>query len=138
MGRIVGEVRGDQIVIPHGPDRDTIRKIPDGKLLSLTWRIPRNPKLHRKYFALINVLRENIEAEYTVDQLQKMLQVKIGNCEVITMRDGKRVGVPQSIAFDSIGNDEFQRDVYVPTVQAIAEILHCSYEDVETQTINEM
>ncbi len=72
---------------------------------------PRHPGHHRKYFAMLGLVHEasNVSDLYaTVDKLHQAIKGALGYYEDVRLPDGKVFQVVDSIAFENMGQDEFQ------------------------------
>lgn len=94
------------------------RKLKVGKTYTATIKEQRNPKFHKKYFALINCawafLNERQKAFFkeNVEIFRKTVEMAAGHCEMVYRLESKEwVEVPKSIAYDKIDEVEF-RDLY--------------------------
>ena len=69
----------DGVFVPStGIDYDTASKIKAGTEYNFSYKKIRNPRLHRKYFALINLLFENQDLFENKYAFRKWLEVKAG------------------------------------------------------------
>jgi hypothetical protein len=88
-------------------------------------RRARNPRHHRKLFALLKLVVENQEHYKTVEHLLDALKVATGNCKEYPTYDGTlRIIVPLSISFESMDQVAFS-EWYDRAVNIIcAKIIH--------------
>ena len=94
------------------------RKLKIGKTYTATIREQRNPKFHKKYFALIHCAWAFLNGQQTAffkeneEIFRKTVEMAAGHCEVVYSIERKEwVEVPKSIAYDKIDEVEF-RDLY--------------------------
>lgn len=94
------------------------RKLKVGKTYTVTIKEQRNPKFHKKYFALINCAwaflneRQTAFFKENVEIFRKTVEMAAGHCEMVYSVERKEwVEVPKSIAYDKIDEVEF-RDLY--------------------------
>jgi hypothetical protein len=94
------------------------RKLKVGKTYTATIKEQRNPKFHKKYFALINCAwayqneRQTAFFKGSVEIFRKTMEMAAGHCErVYSIEHKEWQDVPKSIAFDKMDEAEF-RDLY--------------------------
>lgn len=81
-----------------------------GQCMRFEWSSPRNPQHHRLLFALIQLITENSEAYRTTEQALVAIKLAAGYFEpVVDPRTGHVVPVPQSISFEKMGQEDFER-----------------------------
>ncbi len=81
----------------------------EGSWLRIEWARPRNPKHHRKLFALLHLIVENSETYDTIEKALVAVKLMAGYCDVhVCPKTNKFVQIPKSIAFESMGQDEFE------------------------------
>lgn len=88
---------------------ELLHKFADRTLVSCEIRQPRNLQHHRKFFALLNLVYENQERYPSVEQLLSAMKVALGHCDMLTLKDGKQVYIPKSIAFHKMDQLEFDK-----------------------------
>ena len=72
-------------------------------------RRPRNPKHHRKLWALLSVVFENQTAFATVEDLLNAIKLATGLFDTGKTVDGVPYVVPQSISFASMDQNRFEQ-----------------------------
>lgn len=92
---------------------DIVRRMGQGEIVEVTMRRPRNPKHHRKYFALLGLVWEQLDhSEYpTIETLLTELKIRTGHYDRRDLLvDGKRYPVltPKSISFANMDQTEFE------------------------------
>lgn len=91
-----------------------------GQIVELKGRRPRNPKHHAKLFALLNILVQNTE-EFA-DTEDALVGVKAvlgrGTWKKLHPKAEREVFRPESIAFDAMGQDEFN-EFYTAAIAAV-------------------
>ena len=86
---------------------EVLGKLPDGRdVMVEVWR-PRNPQHHRKLFAILRAVVANTEQFVNADALLRAIKMMAGYTEPMMQMDGTFIFVPQSIAFESMSQDEF-------------------------------
>jgi hypothetical protein len=99
---------------------EELRKIKDGRTFICEIKRPRNLKHHRKYWALINLISDNLDG-VTPEALSNAVKMMIGH--VVTVQFGdKNISYPDSISFDKMNQDQFN-DFYEQAVKAICEFV---------------
>lgn len=105
----------DMGLMPVGDDGyEAKRKLRPGAVYKAKITLPRNYKLHRKYFALINCAWAFLDERQTaffnesVDGFRKTMEVAAGYyTPVYDLSEKKWTHAPKSIAFDKMGEEEF-------------------------------
>jgi len=67
----------------------------------------RNPKFHRKAFALFGLVLENQDKYDTIDTLMTEIKLQLGHYEEHVTLGGKLIYKPKSIAFDQMDENDF-------------------------------
>ena len=81
-----------------------------GTWLRMEWSRPRNGKHHRKMFALLQLVAENSETYNTVEKALVAVKLAGGYFDPVPdPRTGELVPVLQSISFDAMDQDAFER-----------------------------
>lgn len=80
-----------------------------GQVVELKGRRPRNPGHHRKLFALLNILVENTDSFANTDHALLAIKAATGHGGWSKPHPNakRELFYPDSIAFDSMGQDEF-------------------------------
>jgi len=106
-----------------------LRRIAQGEAIEFEYKIPRNLKFHRKFFAFMNAVYgiEKIEEEFSsINHLRKALAIAVGHFEILKGMDGQAYVVPLSISFkgmDDAAFDEFYAKVMVEVLKRLP--LYC-------------
>lgn len=120
-------------------DHDEKKKLKKGEIYRASISVFRNYEFHKKYFALINCSWEYLtEAQQEFyrnnkEYFRKSLEVSAGYCEVIYNHRLKSfVDIPKSVAFDKMGESEFQ-DLYRDVKHVVCNIVlrHITIEEFE-------
>lgn len=82
-------------------------KLDDYAIVKASITVPRNPKQHNFYFALLKLVCENMEEPLTVEALKEYLKIKLNHVEVIEYK-GEVVKLPKSINFASMDQTAFK------------------------------
>jgi len=85
------------------------RRVKFGELVELPGKQPRNLKYHNLYWAMVTWGTENLEGEWTKDQLHHVLRVLSGWCDFVPDGKGGLIAVPKPTNFASADADQFDR-----------------------------
>lgn len=108
---------------------DAMNKIPVGATVMLTMRRPRNPRHHRKLFALMHVVLEQTDRWADSTVLLEDLKLATGLFETrVSALSGMPYPVPASISFAAMAQDRFEA-WYEKAIRVLSEHLGT---DVET------
>lgn len=96
--------------------RETMRSWPLDEVITCSVRRTRNPHHHRKAFALLELLRECDRRDPAPPMRVFLLEVKLklGLFSVVILPDGRELLDAESIAFDAMGQDKFEREFWNP------------------------
>lgn len=97
---------------------ETVQKWGVGKFVVGTFKRPRNPKFHRKYFALLDVLFEqwdpvpfekyrDIEPQKNREKFREEITILAGYYDVVCSLKGETRVVAKSISFAAMDEDTF-------------------------------
>jgi hypothetical protein len=90
--------------------RRKLETMQPGKWLRLEWSTPRNGPHHRKFMALVQLVTENSEVYDTVPK--SLVAIKLAAAYFdphIDPTTGEVIKVPQSIAYDAMGQEDFEQ-----------------------------
>ena len=95
-------------------DKELLKKIKIGDSVKCKITRPRNIAHHRKYFAFLNLIIENIPEELdgkfrSVNDLLDELKMQLGYRELRVSLTGKEYFVPKSISFSKMDQSEFEK-----------------------------
>lgn len=85
-----------------------LAEIPQGELVRVTIKRPRNVNHHRKFFALINAIFPHQDFYPTEETLLAAIKVALGYGESIKLPDGRTIIVPGSISFAKMDQKAFE------------------------------
>ncbi len=89
------------------PAKAMMRRFGENQLVKINGiTIPRNIRLHNKFFAMLGIILQNQEYFTSTDDLLDVCKLSIGHVRVIETRNGQ-VRVPKSISFASMDDIEF-------------------------------
>ena len=101
----------------YDDDYDEKKRLKDGEYYMANITTIRNPKFHRKYFALINLAWEYVpcvqqEFLYNNDKkvFRKTIEMAAGHCDVIyNIKLGTFTHIPVSISYETLDNIAFEK-----------------------------
>lgn len=88
--------------------RDDLAKIANGAFVTVEVKRPRNVAFHRKYWALVNLVFENMDRYPSPDDLHAAIKIAAGLRTAIQLPDGTMGYIPGSIAFHKMGQSGFE------------------------------
>lgn len=103
----------------YDDDYDLALKLKSGDIHVFTYKKVRNPKLHRKFFALVKLAFENQEEYNSFEHYRKLLTMRAGFYSTIETRELGTIYLPDSLAFDSMDEVTF-REVFDRVLDVIA------------------
>ena len=110
-------------------DYELLKKIKPNTEYQCEIKQPRNYKLHKKYFALINLVYQNQEHYNNVEHLRKDLIIASGFYEKRYSFHGEEVTEAKSISFAKMSESDFN-DLYSKTIDAICKYFHFDKQDI--------
>lgn len=87
---------------------DLIQSVKPGGSLWLRGNRARNPRRHRLFWALVQIIKENTDARQSPDAIADYLKIRGGHVEVFKRPNGEVVEVPKSISFSKCSEGEFK------------------------------
>ncbi len=111
--------------------------IADGDIFLMKSHRARNPQHHRKFFALLTKVHDNLPDEVrhrypTTDKLLIGLKIALGYCETMILPDGRAVLTPKSIAFENLDQTAFET-FYNRCLRVISDQLLPGVSDAELE-----
>ena len=111
-----------------------LKKLPNDECIMVEARRPRNIQHHRKLFALLNLVKDNIDQSITVEMLLGIIKLRTGYCDVIQTAKGE-IALPKSIAFESMDQTQFS-EFYDKAIDfIIQDILPVSRDELENEVL---
>jgi len=96
-------------------DKELLGKWSAGEVLRAKVSKMRNPKFHRKYFALLQVMLDGQEKYTNPEDLLTEVKIRIGHYSEHITAQGELVYVPRSISFVNCDELEFE-SIYSKTL----------------------
>ena len=100
---------------------EALRRVAQGEVMRVELRKVRNPQFHRKFFALLQLVRDSTDAWPTTESLLAALKLEMGHADRYQARDGHTIMVPRSISFGSMDEIEFA-EFYERALVTLAEM----------------
>lgn len=116
-----------------GEDKEVLDKIPEGEMFGANILRIRDPKTHRRYFALLKIAFENQQPPFSgdnefqdFDNFRKYFEMKAGYYQKVKVPgkdQGKFITLywPKSISYASLDEDAF-KEVFSNVMDQIAKI----------------
>ncbi len=110
------------LVAEYNSDYDKIKKLKEGHEYSVTVKQIRNPRFHRKYFAMIKMVYDNWDnpTNRPMEDFRKDLQIRAGYYYEDIDLDGVVTIKSKSIAFENLDEIEFN-ELYERVKDVISE-----------------
>lgn len=99
---------GDTLKAADALSSSALAKIKKGELLTAKIHRPRNPKHHRKLWALLQAVYDNQEFYATTDDLLTGLKIETGLFDKLKTTRGIPVIIPKSISFTAMDQARFE------------------------------
>lgn len=110
--------RRGSFLAPWAPlDEESIAAFPAGAKLRARLTQPRSVGRHRLYWALLELVRENMDHPPSRETMHEAVKMRLGLTTPVRFRSGETVDVPRSIAFDAMSEGEFA--VFLETFKAL-------------------
>jgi hypothetical protein len=101
-------------------DREIAESMPKSIPLFAIFRKKRNPRLHRKFFAILRMVVANSSKWQTIKQLLIAIKFELNLVDLVQCFDGSIKPYPRSIAFDEMDDLEFENCVYKPSIPLLS------------------
>lgn len=109
-------------------------RLPSNTLLYLGIKSPRNGRFHSKYFAMLNVIRDNYHEDVDIEHLNIHVKNKLFMWEAVVV-GGVCYKIYDSISFAKMDEDAFG-EFYTKAVQACLEIVPIDNKKLADQVAN--
>lgn len=124
-------------------DYEHKQKLKLGQVYSVEIRQPRNYKFHKKYFALLNLVWDNLPEHLTrsfkrFENFRETIQMQAGWYEMYVNHKGNQIYKPKSISFAKMSEDEFE-EMYSAIIDIILRdyITGMDREELEMEIIHQ-
>lgn len=99
-----------------------VRKLAQGELVNARITKPRNPKFHRKFFAMLNLGFDNQDVYWNRDHFRRAILIEAGHFEDLRLLDGTVIREAKSLRFDRMDELEFGQ-VYWDCLRVLRDFL---------------
>ena len=119
----------------YDTDHEGFKKMPVNEVFEIEYKKARNPKFHRKFFALLKLCFENQESYSNIEDLRHDVIIEAGlYTEVANIITGEIRKKPDSISFSSMDETEFSV-LYEKVRNVIVKFLGITNEELEVEII---
>lgn len=117
----------------YDTDHEGFKKMPVNEVFEIEYKKARNPKFHRKFFALLNLCFENQESYSNLEDLRHDVIIEAGlYTEIVNIITGEIRKKPNSISFSSMDETEFS-ELYEKVKHVIMNFLKIDSESIEEE-----
>lgn len=117
----------------YDADLEVFNKMPRNEPFEIEYKKKRNPKFHRKYFALMNLAHQNQDDYEHLNDVRHDVIVTAGFYEdIVNKLTGEVFRKAKSISFDSMDELEFT-DLYEKSKTVISRWIGVSNEEIEEE-----
>lgn len=105
---------------------EEIQAMAHGEYVTAKIERARNPKHHRKYFALLKIILDNQDKYADIDSLLTAIKVGVGHCTwgTVWLRGVPfQVAIPKSISFSRMGQGKFEKFYDASVDYIVADII---------------
>lgn len=86
---------------------DALAKVKNGKILLVQARGTRNPKQHRLFWKLMDIIHEHQDRYATREQVSDAIKIAVGYYDELPLVNGQMTKIPKSISYGSMTQEEF-------------------------------
>lgn len=113
--------------------RTKLAKVKLGATVAVEYRQPRNGPMHRRFWALCQMIHDNCEGYGSAEQVSDHLKILSGHCTPIASKTtGEVYLLPKSISFANMDQGEFE-DFWGRAVKAVCEHLLPGVSEAEVE-----
>jgi len=103
--------------------RRILEKIDQGKTVNVEYKQPRNGPMHRRFWALCQMVYDNSDTYGSAEQVADHLKILAGHCTSVASKGtGEVYLIPKSISFSAMDQGEFDA-FWTRVVKAVTEHL---------------
>lgn len=84
------------------------RELAPGDTMAFSYKPPRSPVLHRRYFFILRWIWRNQEVFQDERLFRKWAEMGAGHCDYIPGPDGAPQAIPKTIAYEDVDDDDFK------------------------------
>lgn len=90
--------------------RKVLAKVAQGAVIQIEYKQPRNGPMHRRYWALCQMVYDNTEGYGSAEQVSDHLKILAGHCDQVASKaTGEVFLIPKSISFSAMDQGEFDQ-----------------------------
>ena len=115
--------------IAYDSDFEKAKKIKVGEPYDYEYKNVRNPRFHRLYFAMLNMVFQNQELYNNIDHLRRDLTIEAGYYDLRANIHGEEIKEPKSISFASMDQMQFD-EYYNACLDVIVKYFHFDKQDI--------
>ena len=122
-------------------DKEKLNKVERGEVFTCKRVSTRNIKLHRKYFALINLAFENLPERFDFpdsEHLREALSIAAGFYTLKKDFHGNEYKQAKSVSFDAMPSDEEFEVLYSRTLDLVCRLIGAEHSKVMERLIDFM
>ena len=123
-------VKDGDAFYPLPESRVQARKLGDGEIIRASG--DRNPKFHRKVFALIDVAYKNQDKYQSKEAFRKIMEMKAGYVDWVPGKDGQPVPLPKSMSYGNMGQEDFE-ECWQAMLKVMADFLEILPAELEEE-----
>lgn len=112
MAKIICRKVGRSLVPVDDEAIDALAKVKDGRDVTVEFKMSRNPRHHRLFFAICKFVKLHSEVmdSASIEQIKTAIKLASGHVETfIDCQTGNTVMVPKSIAWEAMDQTEFNQ-----------------------------
>jgi len=110
---------------------EILDKMPQGKVMRVEDRFPRNYKFHKKFFSMLETMFDMQEHFTEFEAFRYWITMKASWFEVIEAPNGYQLFRPKSIAFSKMDNEEFEKLYNTVIDTFVSEFPHITKSELE-------
>jgi len=115
--------------VAYDSDYDKAKKIKVNEPYEFEYKLPRNYRFHKKFFALLNLVYNNQDVYSNIEDLREDLTIEAGYYRLTENIKGQTVKRAKSISFAQMDETEFS-DLYNSVVNVVINWLKISKEEI--------
>lgn len=101
--------RGGHLVPADFHADEMLGKVKEGQEVMVTLRKARSPQHHRRFFAMLRAVTDNVDEWNDEEELLVAVKIAAGHVDRCSLLDGSVVEMPRSINFGAMDEFEFSR-----------------------------
>jgi len=115
--------------VAYDSDYDKAKKIKVNEPYEFEYKLPRNYRFHKKFFALLNLVYNNQDVYTNIDDLREDLTIEAGYYRLTENIKGQTIKRAKSISFANMDEAEFS-ELYNSIVNVVINWLKISKEEI--------